>query len=221
MKVSYAIPVCNEGELFASLLKFLSYTEEDEIVILVDWPKLDEETAKILEDLKIEDPEEQTFKIRYSSLDGNFAKFKNELNSYCTGDYIFQIDADEIPGIGLVGENLHKFLDSNSTIDLFIVPRINLLNGAPKEEIEEYVKQQGWFVNKRGWINWPDNQARLYRNSENIKWEGKVHETIKGAKTYAVIVSEFGEQMAKDFYHLEHNKSFKRQVKQNEFYANI
>ena len=38
--------------------------------------------------------------------DGHFGEWKNKLLDYCEGDYIFQIDADEIPHLNLI--NFYK-----------------------------------------------------------------------------------------------------------------
>ena len=47
------------------------------------------------------------------------------MNSKCSGDYIFQIDADEIPEEFLV-KNLKLVLESNP-VDVLITPRKNLV----------------------------------------------------------------------------------------------
>jgi hypothetical protein len=50
--------------------------------------------------------------------DRHFANWKNKLNSYCTGDYIFQIDADEIPTKTLI-DYLPDIIDGNPTVDVY------------------------------------------------------------------------------------------------------
>lgn len=60
----------------------------------------------------------------------------------------------------------------------------------------------------------PDYQTRLYKNSENIKWEGKVHERIVGHKTQAPFPAE--EEWA-----LRHIKEINRQREQNKLYETI
>ena len=91
MKLSYAIQVCNEINEIKRLVSFLieNKREEGEIVVLVD---LTNGTTEVDEYLKsVEDINVQPYKF-----DGDFAKMKNHLNSMCNGDYIFQIDADEM-----------------------------------------------------------------------------------------------------------------------------
>ena len=89
-------------------------------------------------------------------------------------DYIFSIDADEIPNKWLI-ENIHEILESND-VDLIWVPRINTVEGIT----DEYIQQWGWRVNEKGWVNWPDYQGRILKNDENIKWSRGLHEVITG-----------------------------------------
>ena len=84
----------------------------------------------------------------------------------------------------------------------------------------EYLEQNdvirwGWQLNNQGWVNWPDNQHRIFRNKPEIKWVNKVHEKIVGWKTYADLPSE------DDSYALYHIKDIDRQRKQNEFYSTL
>jgi hypothetical protein len=98
----------------------------------------------------------------------------------------------------------------NSEVDLFYVPRINTVDGLT----EEHIKKWHWQVNEKGWINFPDYQARLYKNKPEIKWTKGVHETITGFKTRSVLP-------AGDLFCLKHHKQISRQEKQNEFYEAI
>lgn len=63
-------------------------------------------------------------------------------------------------------------------------------------------------------INWCDRQARIYKNTPEIKWEGKVHETVKGFKTYSPLPKL--EEWA-----LYHPKTIDRQEKQNKYYDTL
>ena len=38
---------------------------------------------------------------------------------------------------------------------------------------EKQRQELGLKLNERGWINWPDNQPRIFKNNKNIKWELK------------------------------------------------
>ena len=141
-------------------------------------------------------------------LNKDFASFKNNLKSHCSKDYIFQIDADEVPHESLV-EVLNQVLESNP-VDVIFVPRVNTVEGLT----DEHIKKWGWKVDDKGWVNWPDYQTRLYKNTKDIMWMNKVHERITGYTT----VSNFP---AAEEYSLYHHKEIDRQEKQNEFYDTI
>ena len=76
------------------------------------------------------------------------ASFKNNLKSHCSKDYIFQVDADEIPHEFLV-EYLGQVLEENP-VDIVFVPRVNTVEGLTDTHIEKW----GWKVNEKGWVNW-------------------------------------------------------------------
>lgn len=231
MKISYAIPVCNEHFELSRLLDTIApVLNGDEIVIMVDEPNATQEVLDLLENTsKVH--RKDNFKVYYDSLDGDFGEFKNKLNSKCTGDYIFQIDADEIPSVGLRGSWLHRLIAENPKTDLFMVPRINTIDyGDRFDEFMEYCNEQGWMITEmddhevghnKYWINYPDNQARIYKNLPEIEWRGKVHESIVGAKTYTILSGEMSAGFIEGFFHLEHSKSFERQKKQNKLYDEI
>jgi glycosyltransferase involved in cell wall biosynthesis len=202
-KISYAITACSEHEELEALLKMLlpSKREDDEIVVQLD---KENHTKKVLDVLKKYKIKKNLFK-----LDNDFASFKNNLKKICKGDYIFQIDADEIPADETVA-NLHKVLESNLDIDLFLVPRINIVN----DITDEHLKKWNWKKDRRGWINWPDYQYRIFKNNFNIKWQNKVHENIVGAQT--------GVQLpATAEYALTHIKSIEKQESQNKLYEKL
>ena len=119
MKISYAITVCNELEEIQKLLKFLFYTKrpEDEVVILLDTKNTTIETEQYLDNFatlsKSYGFSFPTCISLYKSRFGHhFADWKNKLKGLCKGDYIFQIDADEIPNTFLI-ENLPEILKNN------------------------------------------------------------------------------------------------------------
>lgn len=205
--ISYAITVHNELEEITKLLNFLQprIREEDEIVIQYDESSVTEE---VLSYVKLMGHIHENHTITGFSLNNNFASYKNNLKSFCTKDYIFQIDADEIPHEWLV-ETLGDVLDTNN-VDILFVPRINTVEGLTNDHIQKW----GWNVDDRGWVNFPDYQTRIYRNTEDVKWINKVHERITGYSTFSNLPAE--EQWC-----LYHPKDIKRQEKQNEFYSKI
>ena len=127
----------------------------------------------------------------------------------CSGDYIFNIDADEMPNKYLI-QNIKIILESNPTIDLYWVPRVNTVEGLTQEHIQKW----GWQVNDKGWVNFPDYQGRIWRNRSNIRWKNPVHEVLEGYKEHTFLPQE--EKFC--FYH---PKDIDRQEKQNEVYDGI
>jgi hypothetical protein len=208
MKISYAITVCNEFLEIQKLIPFLLEKKrtKDEIVILYDNKNGDPEVLNYL--LKFNKlPNVQTW--RGFDFDGHFANWKNQLTEYCSGDYIFQIDADEIPHEVLLGY-LPEILGNNPDNEVYLVPRVNTVEGLT----DEHIKKWGWKINDEGWVNYPDYQWRIWKNKPEIKWRNKVHEVLEGFKTYAPIPST--EQLS-----LYHPKSIDRQEKQNAYYDTL
>jgi hypothetical protein len=202
MKISYAITVCNELEEIKRLVPFLLKHKrpEDEIVILWD----ENSDFKVWEYI-ISIPEPRHFRAYFNH---NFAEWKNKLTLVCKGDYIFQIDADELPNKELL--NALPSILSNSGSDVILTPRINTVKGITPQHLQAW----GWKQNEQGWIQFPDYQWRIYRNTPDIKWKNKVHEVLDGYKTYAYL-PEFEE------YALYHHKHISRQESQNNFYNKL
>jgi hypothetical protein len=214
MKISYAIPVCNELMEIKRLISFLSQTKRDgdEIVIFYDVVNGTKEVWEYLKTITLgltyHPIEEHPIRWYSYDFDGDFSKMKNELTEMCHGDYIFQIDADELPHAVLM-ENIHDILELND-IDVIVVPRVNTVEGLTEEHIQKW----GWTVNENGWVNWPDYQWRIYRNSDDIKWVNKVHEKLDGYKTISNLPLDAS--MA-----LYHPKTIERQEKQNQYYDTL
>jgi len=206
MKISYAITVCNELNEIKQLLPLLKEHKRatDEIIILFDEKNGDNEVLEYLLPFN-KLPNIQTW--RGLVFINDFAIWKNKLNDYCTGDYIFQLDADELISKELI-QGLPEIIENNSEVDLFVFPRINNVSGIT----DEHIHQWGWQIDEKGRINFPDWQGRLYK--KGLRWDGKVHEKIVGAKTYSLMPME-------DEYCLLHNKTIERQEKQNNFYNKI
>lgn len=209
VKISYAICCCTENKELDKLLDHLyKYIDEnDEVIIVVDQNNFNDEVIDIC---KKYEKQYSNFKWYWNSLNKNFAQHKNYLNECCNGDWIFNIDPDEIPNEFLI-KNLKTIIQSNPDIEAYRIPRINIVENIS----DEYIKQMGWIKNEKGWINWPfDSQMRIYKNKEQIKWINPVHEQLIGYSQFANLPNE-------EEYSLLHIKSFERQVKQNEFYNKI
>jgi hypothetical protein len=206
MKISFAITVCNEIEEIKRLLPFLLEHKriEDEIVILYDEKNGNPEILDLLLPYNIK-PNVQTW--RGFGFEGNFADWKNKLNDYCAGDYIYQIDADEMVSEYMI-KNLSTILELNPKVDLIFVPRINTVSNIT----DEHIKKWGWNVNEKGWINFPDMQGRIYR--QKMGWYGKVHERIVGGEKFATLPLD-------EEYCIQHHKDIVRQEKQNNLYSSL
>jgi len=205
MKISYAIPVHNEYEeidrLIQHLLKYKR--EEDEIVVQCDEGNTTGNVYKVLDKYK-----DQIHIIEFP-LNRDFASFKNNLKNHCEGEWIFQIDADEVPDEYLV-QTLHAVLKQNPNTEVFWVPRINTVHGITREHIQKW----GWNMDNDGRINFPDYQCRILQNTPTIQWVSKVHEVLYGHKSQTQLP-------ANDEFCLIHPKSIERQETQNKLYSTI
>ena len=206
MKISYSILTHNETDSLMKLINFLGIhkNKEDEIVILDDY-STNKETQKIL------DTTTSIYNIKFEQrhLLKDYAGQKNHLKNMCSGDYIFNLDADELPNISLL-RNVKDILKVNPSIDLYWVPRVNTVEGLTQEHIDKWK----WQVNEKGWVNWPDYQGRIWRNRPNIMWKNKVHEVLTGYREHTFFPAE--EEFC--FYH---PKDIIRQERQNKFYDTI
>ena len=203
MKISYAITVCNEEDELQKLVTFLLKHKElqDEIVITYD---TNNGTKDIEEYLK----SNIGFSWHPYEFSGNFSDLKNHTKSMCDGEYIFHLDADEIPHEILM-EQIHTILEMND-VDLVWIPRVNTVEGITQEHIDKW----GWKVSSKGWVNYPDYQARVYRNTDSIHWTRKVHEYIVGTKEYSHLPPH--EELS-----LYHHKTIDKQEQQNRLYSDI
>ena len=204
MKVSYGITVHNEAEELKRLLNILTnkIDKEDEIVICIDG---DDEKVESVVGEYLSENEAIVYKRK---LDGDFAAQKNSVIENSTGDYIFHIDADEYPSDGLL-EYVKPILEAND-IDLIWVPRVNTVDGIT----EQHIQQWGWRVSEAGWVNYPDYQSRIFKNSPEIRWKSKVHERIFGAETFSHLPPN-------ETLSLYHPKTIDKQEKQNKFYEGL
>ena len=203
IKISYAITTHNEWQEIDWLLALLldNKDDEDEIVIVDDYS--DHMTKKVFDEYK------DDIKLYEHALNNDFATHKNFMNDQCTGDWIFNIDADEMPHENLV-KNIKQLIEANPAVELFWVPRINTVDGIT----DEHIRLWGWKVNEHGWVNYPDPQQRIYKNAKHIKWEKPVHERLVGAKVDTGLPTN-------EEWSYYHPKDIVKQEKQNQKYAKI
>ena len=209
MKISYGITVHNEADELNRLLEILIHKtdKEDEIVICVDGE--DDGVRFVLDSWSQQYGHNKLIKVYQRKLNGDFAAQKNSVIENSSGDYIFHIDADEYPHEILL-RDIKKVLEMNEGVDLIWIPRVNTVEGLTDRHKEEW----GWKTTEQGWVNYPDFQSRVFKNREDIRWEGKVHERIQGAKTYAHLPPN--EELS-----LYHPKTIHKQEQQNQLYNAI
>jgi glycosyltransferase involved in cell wall biosynthesis len=215
MKISYAVTVCNEFIEIQRLLNFLLEHKrpQDEIVVqmdlTVDDMKNHPEDKSQVHVYLMKHNTQGNIRVVFYPLSNDFGAFKNHLTKECTGDYIFQIDADEVPNENLI-KILHLMLEDNPECEVLQVPRVNTVEGLTQEHIQKW----GWRLSEEEWVNWPDYQWRIWRNKPEIKWVNKVHERLDGFKTWTQLpaIEEFS---------LYHPKTIDKQEKQNSYYDTI
>tara|TARA_B100000073_G_C23696409_1_gene558539 strand:+ start:841 stop:1470 length:630 start_codon:yes stop_codon:yes gene_type:complete len=207
MKISYAVTTHNEHKEISELIPFILEHKdfEDELVIIDDHS--DYKTWRVFDEY-IHD-KDNNIRFFERALYNDFAAHKNFMTEQCAGDYIFNIDADEMPHENLI-KNVKSLIEMNPRVDLYWVPRVNTVEGLT----DEHASAWGWKVNDKGWVNWPDPQQRLYRNSKDIQWVRPVHERLVGADVETGLPAE--EEWA-----LYHHKKIEKQVEQNQKYARI
>ena len=140
---------------------YVDIDEKDEIVVQCDKGNTTDIVYQVLQHPR--------FNVIEFPLNGHFSNFKNNLKEHCKGDWIFQIDADELPHESLI-INLKELLNLNTNTEMLLVPRVNTVEGLTQEHINKW----RWNVNEKGWVNWPDYQSRIIQNSPKIKWQNKV-----------------------------------------------
>ena len=205
MKISYGITVHNEADELNRLLEILIHKtdKEDEIVICVDGE--DDGVRFVLDSWCQQYGHNKLIKVYQRKLDGDFAAQKNSVIENSSGDYIFHIDADEYPHETLL-QQLKQILEMND-VDLVWIPRVNTIEGMTQEHIQKW----NWRVTQKGWVNYPDYQARVFRKNDTIRWRRPLHEVITGCKTYAHLPPQ--EELS-----LYHPKTIEKQEHQNMFY---
>jgi len=207
MKISYAITVCNEFVEIQRLVNFLvkNKRSEDEIVILFD----SKNGTKDIEDYLRAKSINNEFSWHSKEFNNHFADWKNYLTTLCKGDYIYQIDADEMVSTHAL-LLIPQIIETNPTVEVYRVPRINTVKGLTQEHIQKW----GWVVDNKGWVNFPDPQWRIYKNDSKIKWENKVHEVLVGYKNFSELPHD-------EILCLEHHKNISKQEKQNNYYNTL
>ena len=191
VNISFAITVCNEADELNRLLTQLEtcVIEGDEIVIQVDNSNTTDEVLKIISNFegiyspitsrrkKVSIPATKCF----NNLNGDFASFKNNIKKRCSKDWIFFLDADEEVSQDQIHLTREIIELNQDKVEVLLVPRVNIVEGLT----EQHIQQWGWRVNDKNWVNWPDYQFRICKNTPDIQWKNKVHETLTSYKSLA------------------------------------
>lgn len=225
MKISYLVTCCSETDTLSRLLDKLTFSISgtvDEIVVVVDKDsKENPPTKNILSEFISNVVKKDSIKILYHSLDRNYGEHKNWGNNQCSGDWIFQIDGDELPADYILSDNLRSILESNNHIELILVPRVNDFRGVTDQDARRW----GWVLTemeffrpcenkmvKSSVISFPDWQTRIYKNiPDRIKWVNRLHERIHGHNQYSLLPEN-------PEYSLYHDKTIEVQNRTNERY---
>ena len=197
MFLSYLITSHNETDSLDLLLsKLIQYKKDNNEIVLLDDYSDNPRTVSIIEKHK------QSINFHQKKLQNDYGAHKNYGISLCKGEWVFQIDADELPTDTLL-ENIDVILQSNSNNETLWLPRLNYFVGVTQKDIEMW----GWNY-QDGMINFPDYQSRLYKNLPHIRYERRLHEKVEGYKSYAFIPPQ------KDIA-LIHNKTIEKQRETN------
>jgi len=202
--ISYLVTCKNEGHQLQSLFDRLYENKENNECIILDDYSDDIDTKFILD--KVNKHESGFYKVYQHKLENSYSEHKNYGKSLCKGEYIFQIDADELPSKTLL-ETLKDIIELNKDVDLFWIPRINDFKGVNQQNSAQW----GWRLTPfedRLIVNWPDPQARLFKNVSYMEWKRRLHEKIEGSKTHVHLPYDYE-------YALHHNKTIEKQIQTN------
>lgn len=183
-----------ESDFYNDMIGFI----EDTVTDITDYAESDLEFSELME---------KVLTISFP-FNGNFSDLKNYPHEFITtGEYVVQIDADEI----INDEFTHELIPlvKDGEVDLIYLARENYVDGIT----DEYIKKMQWVLDEESRINFPDYQGRIYKLIHDKMWKGRVHETIDGAKKVARINDRN--------LRLIHVKNFEKQKQQNELYNQL
>jgi hypothetical protein len=131
----------------------------------LDWRSISYESdIKITYSIQGEGDSSKLVKFLEKMKDPDDTILLDQKPSETSGDYIFQLNANEMPTESMIKKI--KIVLMEKQCDAFFVPRINIYPGIT----EEYLHlNKDLKVNEAGWINWPDFQGRIYKNDGKVK----------------------------------------------------
>jgi glycosyltransferase involved in cell wall biosynthesis len=207
LSISYLVTCHNETDTLIKLVeRLINHRFDDDQIVILDDLSDNVVTQKFLNDVT----GVKNVSIYSHSLNCDYGSHKNYGTEKCSGNWIFQIDADESPSETLIF-NIRDIISTNANVELIYVPRINDFKGVT----QEHANQWGWKLTpspscaNRPIINWPDYQSRIYKRiPDRIKWDRKLHEKIVGHNQYAFLPAD--EDLA-----LYHDKTIEKQIETN------
>jgi glycosyltransferase involved in cell wall biosynthesis len=203
MFLSYLVTCHNETNSLEKLLsKLIKYRKDNHEIVLLDDYSDNPTTVEIIQKYK------DQVNFQQHSLNKNYGAHKNYGIELCKGEWIFQLDGDELPTDILI-ENIDAILESNNTNEVIWLPRCNYFIGVTDKDVNDW----GWRLHD-GMINFPDYQSRLYRNKPNIRYQRRLHEKVEGYKSYVFIPPQ------KDIA-IIHEKTIEKQRQTNLNYNNM
>ena len=218
MKISYLVTWSSETKSLNNLLDVLySVLDTDELVSVRDSNIINPDGKGYITVITERENISKNIsgsigrvKVTEHALNNDYGTHKNWGIEQCSGDFIFQIDGDEIPSETLFGKNLHDIIEANPTIEAYAVPRINDFRGVTPEHAARW----GWRLStsktyNRPMVNFPDWQFRIFLKSyPRISYKRRLHEKIEGYKTYVMLPAE-------EEYALYHDKTIEQQEQTN------
>ena len=207
LSISYLITCHNETDTLIRLFeRLINHRFDDDTIVILDDFSDNIVTQKLLNDVT----GVKNVSIFNHALSNDYGTHKNYGTEKCSSDWIFQIDADELPSETLIF-NIRDIISTNLNVEMIYVPRINDFRGVT----QTHANQWGWkltpspFCANRPIVNWPDYQSRIYKRiPDRIKWDRKLHEKIVGHNEYAFLPAE--EDLA-----LYHDKTIEKQLETN------
>jgi hypothetical protein len=251
--ISFGILACNEYIELDTLLEHLTnciINTDNEIVIVTDKDNTSKEVNDVIDKyIRKSYDNGVTYLIHYysQSLNKDFSQQRNYLNCLCNGDYIFQIDSDEMISKEFI-DYLPTMLEANLNVDVFDVPRINIVKHLELDDVVRW----GWHISKHDKYIVTDNINNLYpKELELLKVYNLIINAFYDEITYSIPVINFPDNQKRlfknkpeikwknkvhetlsgyethtqlptdDLFCLTHIKSIERQRKQNDFYTQI
>jgi glycosyltransferase involved in cell wall biosynthesis len=196
----------------------LTHNEFDELSVLLPWLQQHEscfDELIFIDDFSNADIDRlfsaYNYKVFKRQLNGDFASQRNFALSVSLSEFVFFVDADEIPAHGLLSK-LRTIIREMETADCQIcsIPRLNVVH----DEAEFVDATKLTFSDQQLLEQVPDDQVRLLRKGHGVYYKHAVHEKAVGGRV--------GLQLPPlvDLC-LFHVKKSRRLEQQNQVYSNL